>query len=465
MVETPDGGVCEFLGSLDREELVRRVLDLAERDEIALTALRAEAAVAAGTFELAAFRKELTARLRVSGYVERRRARDYAGRVDGVADVLEQLLAGGRAAEVVVAAEPAIQRLDTAMNRIDDSNGHVGSAGERLRKVHHAACAAARPEPRKLAVRLVELELKTTWEWFLDAPERYAEILGDEGLAAYRERLEREWEPLPQLPPDRERRFFHSFDGRRSTITFLRESLARAGGSVDELVSVLARDLSSAFQFCRIADELERAGREREALSWVERGIAAFPPAGDVRLRERALRAYLRDGQVEDAAALVQRAFDSEPSPGTYAELRGVTGELAGAGELREAALERLRRSERFGGRSGAVRAQLEEGDVEGAWLDASEEGCTWDLWRRLADARRTEHPDESLGVYRRLLERALERADERSYEDVVELLKAMGETLLPRGRAGELQAEVARIRKDYVRRRRLLAMLGEAGF
>src|SRR5438876_62944 len=50
------------------DELVRRLVKLAERDEVALTALRAEAAAAAGTFDLAAFRKELTSRLRVSGY-------------------------------------------------------------------------------------------------------------------------------------------------------------------------------------------------------------------------------------------------------------------------------------------------------------------------------------------------------------------------------------------------------------
>jgi hypothetical protein len=55
-----------YLSGLTREQLVARLLALAERDEVALTALRAEEAAVSGAFDLAAFRKELTARIRIS---------------------------------------------------------------------------------------------------------------------------------------------------------------------------------------------------------------------------------------------------------------------------------------------------------------------------------------------------------------------------------------------------------------
>jgi uncharacterized Zn finger protein len=460
-----DADVLDFLGGLEHDELVRRLVALSARDEVALMALRAEAAAAAGRFDLAAFRKELTARLRISGFLDHRQAKAYAQRAEEILDVLESLLAGGRAADLIAAAEHVIARLDTALNRIDDSSGYLGSVTSRLQEIHHAACAAAKPDPRKLGVRLVEIELKTNWEWFLDAPERYADVLGDEGLAEYRARLEREWEALPQLPPVRERPFLSRFDAHRSTVTFLRESLARASGSVDELVSVLAHDLSSPYHFCRIADELEGAGREREALAWLERGAHAFPPAGDAQLRSRLVCAYLRDGQVEDAVQLTRRAFDAEPSSRTYAELRHASAGTVEEQSIRMEALERLRRAGPLGGRSEAVRAQLDEGALEGAWRDACEGGCTWDLWRRLADARRDEHPDDALDVYRRHLDDALQQADNRSYEAVVGILSAIRDTLAPYGRNDEFAAEVERVREEYRRRPRLLAMLTAAGW
>lgn len=416
------------------------------------------------TFDLASFRKELTARLRVSGYLDRRRAGGYARQADSVLDLLEQLLRAGRAADMVVCAEHVMARLDTALSRIDDSNGYLGSVVSRLQELHHAACVAAQPDSRRLGVRLFEFELKSDWEWFLDAPERYRDVLGEDGLAAYRARLEREWEMLPQLLPERERPLLRSYDSRRATVTFLRESLARAEGNVDELVSVLARDLSSSYQFCRIADTLEQAGREREALVWLERGIAAFPPAGDAQLRSRAIRAYRRDGQDADAVELASRAFHAGPSARTYAELREASSGFREPG-LQETALARLRDLTDVGGRSQAVRAQLDDGNLEGAWRDAEEGGCVPALWRTLADARRAESPEDALGVYQRLLERALEHSHVGAYQEAIDLLHEIRTSLELAGREAEFQAELDRVRSEQRRRPKLLAMLAAQGW
>ena len=473
MASPSDERLRAYLSGLSREQLVARLLALAERDEVALTALRAEEAAASGDFDLTAFRKELTARIRISGYVDWRGAAGYAQRVHGLLDVLEALIAAGRAADVVVLAEHVMARLDTALGRIDDSNGHMAGVFDRVSDLHLAGCDAARPEPKRLAVRLVEVALKSDWEWFLDAPRRYADVLGEEGLAAYRARLEREWEALPALPPA-EKRFLAFHDGRRFTVTRLRESLARAGGSVDELVSVLAKDLSSPYRFCEIAEELEQAGREREALVWLERGLRAFPPAADERLRSRLIRAHVRDGQVEDAVALAERAFTAEPRASTYRELRETAAVLPDWAERRTAALQLLRDpaadARPLGryfqrDRSEVVRAQIEEGELEAAWVDAVEGGCEARLWRQLADARREHHPDESIGVYRRLLDQVLEQADLRAYHEAVALLREIRRTLTADARAEEFAADVERIREAHRRRPKLLSLLAAEGW
>jgi uncharacterized Zn finger protein len=464
-----DERLREYLSGLSREQLVDRLLALASRDEVVSTSLRAQAAAAAGEFDLAGFRKELTARMRVSGFIDWRGAADYAGRVLRLLDVLEALLAAGLAAEVVGLAEHMVARLETAMRRIDDSGGHLGEVIDCLADVHHDACVAAQPEPKRLAARLVDLTLKSDWEWFLDAPQRYADVLGEQGLAAYRSRLEREWEALPALPPSRALsvRFF---EGNRFRVTELRKSLARATGDIDELVSVLARDLSSPYAFCQIAEELDQAGREREALAWLERGVAAFPPAADARLRGRLVAAYLRDGQVEDAVGLVERAFAAEPGASTYRELRETASRLPDWAERRAAALGRLRdpagrRPFWAADRSEVVRAQLDEGEEEAAWADAVEGGCSAQLWRQLADARRESHPDDSVGVYVRLLDQVLEQTDVRAYREAVALLREIRRTLGDRDGDAAFAGEVARIRDAHGRRPKLMSMLAAEGW
>ena len=473
MSSSSDERLHAYLSGLSKEQLVDRLLALAERDEVALTAPRAEQAAASGEFDLAALRKELTARIRISGFVDWRGAAGYAQRVHGLLDVLEALIAAGRAADVVVLAEHVMARLDTVLGRIDDSNGHVGAVLDRVSDLHLAACDAARPEPKRLAVRLVELALKSDWEWLLDAPQRYAAVLGEEGLAAYRARLEQEWEKLPALPPT-EKSVLGFHDGRRFTVTRLRESLARAGGSVDELVSVLTKDLSSPYRFCEIAEELEQAGRERAALVWLERGLHAFPPAADARLRARLIHAYVRDGQVEDAVALAERAFAAEPRAATYRELRETASGLPDWPERRSGALQRLRDPAAGGrplnryfarDRSEVVRAQLEEGEIEAAWVDAVDGGCEVRLWRQLAHARREHHPDESIDVYRGLLDQVLEHADARAYQEAVTLLREIQKTLTDHAREEEFADDVERIREAHRRRPKLLSLLAAEGW
>lgn len=453
--------IREYLSSLRREQLVDRILALAAHDDVALTALRAEAAAASGEFDLAAFRKELTQRLRVSGFLDWRAAGGYAQKAHRLLDTLETLIEAGRAADVIVLAEHVIARLDTAMGRIDDSGGYLGAVTDRVTALHLAACRAARPDPKRLAVRLIELCLRSRWEWFLDAPEHYAEVLGEDGLVAYRVRLEREWAAIPQLPPS-PTHFHASFDQHRFRVTELRMKLAHADGDVDDLVAVLARDLSSPFRFCQIAEALERNGREREALIWLERGLQAFPPAADLRLRSKLIAAYLRDGQRGDAIALAERAFAARPLASTYAELRAAAAGAPGWPERREEALQRLRQ---LANGSEVVAAQLAEGALEAAWVDAVEIGCRNDLWHELATARRESHPDDSIGVYRRLIDGLLEHSDVRAYREAVRLLGEIRSTLVAAAREPDFAPEVERVRDAHRRRPRLIGLLADEGW
>ena len=403
MSEPEDDLIRRQLESLSHDQLVARLLSLAQRDDALRLALVAETEAAGGELDLRALRKDLTAQLRVTDRTyDRRYARRYAGEVEEALDVLAALLDAGHADAVVDLAEHCMKRLDTALRHLDDSGGYVGVAVDRLMELHHAACAGAAPDPAELARRLADWALASDsdWEWFLDAPTRYADVLGDDGLDAFRGRVGPEWHKLPAVPPSREP-FRVGWDRRRFAVAHLREEIARAGGSVDELVSVLAHDQSSPHRFERIADVLDDAGRDREALAWLERGNAVHGPAGHPVLRARIVAAYLRDGQVEDAVALAERGHTHAPSTTTYLELRTAAEALGDWPDRRPAALARLRGADRFGGRSSAVRAQLVEGDLDGAWADAHEAGCDDATWLELADASREHRPVDREGFRR----------------------------------------------------------------
>ena len=460
MPSPSDEEILAYLQGLPPAELARRVLELSLDDRAALLGLRAETQAATGTLDVAALRREISSGLRVAGFVDWRRAREYARKAEAVVAILEGLLARGQGAAVVELCEHVITRLDKAMGKIDDSGGNLGYANDRVETLHLDACRAARPDPVALGRRLAKIGLSSDWEWFLDAAATYADLLGKTGLAAYRRVVVSAWEGLPPLAEGESR--WRRPEENRFRITRLRENLARQGGDIDELVSVIAHDPSTPYTYVRIAEILEDAGREREAKVCMERGIQDHPPAGeDPRLRARLVAAYVRDGQEDDALTLLERQLAYAPNGGSYDELRRLAADLPGWQSRRAAALDLLRCADRTS-RQRVVDALLGEDAIDEAWHEASEGGCGVGNWRRLADLRRETHPDDSLPIYHQLLQSALKNSNERAYQEAIEVLAAIWVTLTHAGRLDEFVALIADVREQHRRRPKFISMLSE---
>ena len=146
--------------------------------------------------------------------------------------------------------EHALATVEEAMGSVDDSDGHMSGIRQRLQEIHRAACKKAKPDPGTLAKRLFEWELRTEWDTFFDAAEKYAGVLGKQGLAVYRKLAEAEWASVPALEPGRDDPERYR---KRFRITHIMETLARRSGDVEAVVAVKKRDLSSAYAYLQIA--------------------------------------------------------------------------------------------------------------------------------------------------------------------------------------------------------------------
>ena len=459
-----DALVETYLASLAPEALRARLTAIAATYEPLRLRLLTEAQAANGAVDVAALKKELTALMRVSTRHEWwGGSREYADESQTAIDIVAGVLDAGAADAAIVLAEHLLKRFETALGRLDDSGGYLAWPIEQVGDLHHAACVAAQPDPRKLATRLFEFAMKSDWEFFIEAPEGYADVLGEDGLATYRALLERAAERLPRRAAHDDRLSDPAWPSR-FRVAHMRESLARAAGSVDELVAVMSEDLASPYAYLRIAEVLDAAGRQREALGWLERSIASFGPNADGRVCDATLDAYLRDGQDADALELARRAFDEEATAETYAILRRVGLATGGWPDDRPAALERLRtRPDGWhrSGRTEAVVAQLAEGELDGAWADASAEGCRPDVWLQLADASQTARPDDAVAVYRHRVDELLDGT--KHYGDAVKVLRQWHATLKRAGRVAELRPELDRIREKNARRPKFLEKLDRA--
>ena len=472
--ERPTVDLRRHLEGLDKSRLVDLLLEETENDELLRGRLVLDAAKAQGAAtDLDEYRIAIEDVFNPGGFVDYRSMYDYSRGIEEVIDSIEDLLESGHAAEVVELCEHALASLEDALGSVDDSDGYMGGIKERLSDLHLRACRKARPDPEALATRLFEWEVHSDWETFYGAPLTYARVLGKRGLAVFRKLAEEVWARVPAIEPGHERE--HSTF--RFNITHIMESLAEQSGDLDELVSVKARDLSWAYHFVEIAELYRKAGRHDDGLVWAERGLAAFPEHTDHRLLEVLADEYERRDRHGEAMELMWRAFTDSPNLTAYERLK-VHADRAGQWERwRPKALDQLRqtsgpapkgrqriRPDWDAGRS-LVKVFLWEGDVDAAWKEAVEGGCSVRLWMELAGKREADHPEDALPIYQEHVERLIDQKNNQAYGEAVDLMRKVGELMGRLDRGQDFPAYIDSVRTAHKPKRNLIKLLDQASW
>ncbi len=376
---------------------------------------------------------------------------------------LERLCAGGHSDGQLGLVEHAIQRLEVASGQVDDSGGELGILLEQLQALHHQVAAKSSLDGAELGRRLYSWAKQSPLNVFYNAPQTYADVLGPEGLAAYRRTVEADFRELPPLvASDGGRRF----DGERVFITSQMEAVARQTGGPEDVIEVLKRDLSSSYQYLRIAQECRTAGDLTRAVDWAERGLSSFKP--DSRLRSLLAELKVETGDPSGAADLAWTNFAERPNTETYTQLRQ-RAEAAGQwDELRARAHQRVRGTMN-GPAEGNARALLVElvlhdGDADAAHALAQSGICADSGWQLLAYHFEKKRPLDSASIYISLLDSVLAPAKKQAYRVAVHQLSAIHTLLKNGGDEKRFASVVEAVRHRHGLKRRFMLMLDAAG-
>jgi uncharacterized Zn finger protein len=457
LIKTTKAGRAElesWLESLSKKELLAELLglldedrDLRRRFELRAASVNADAVAVRGAV------RELIALPR-RGYVEYGEAYDYASGVSEAAGAIDDLIEAGAAADAMEIAREAIDLVTDAFEYVDDSSGVIGDAACELLAVHLRACQAAPPDPVSLAGYLSYVLLQRADYGITPDLADYAGLLGEKGIAAFRERAA---DAYAQNPDDWQARS-------------LLESIAKAEGDVDTVVALYAAHLDDrGWGHLRIAEELDGAGRGAEALDWAERGVgeAARP---DQRLVDYLAGRYAGAGRDDDVLALRRDRFAAERTLSNYQALREAAKNRGVWPEERAQALALLGRDVRRPARApGAwsgpvlVDALLDDGDLDAAW-DAAKDAAYEDQWLRLADASITARPADALAVYLRAISGMKAMTGDPVYHRLAGLLLSARACHEAMGTADKFRGYVAALRAEQKRKRNLMKILDANG-
>ena len=387
-------------------------------------------------------------------------------------------------AAVIDITEYALGRVDVTMSRVDDSSGWFAQITSELESIHLRACEIARPDPVALARRLFALDVDSEWDILYDAPTRYADVLGEDGLAELKRLADARWDSLSDAErASAERSHFH--------LVKIREHLAKASGDVDARVELLAQDLSYPYGYVEIAEVLIEAGRGDDALAWAERGLAAFEDSGhrmrgDSRLDDVALAGWFERGRSAEIDDLVWRRFSDAPNLERYQRLERWTTETGTWDDYQPRAIALLEERSAASAAAAAnrptpfnrhVAARIPvpathddliavlawEGRLDDAWTVAEEHGASLSVWMELAKASETDRPLDAARAYARDVEAQIDPKRTWTYERAVEQV-AFIRTLYERGGdPSGFETYLADLRHRHGQKTKFIRLLDEA--
>ncbi len=442
--------IRDYLGTRDTDALIAMIMDVAERDPALFRKLEI-AATASGTDD-----KSLQSKLRA--------ALRNATRTRGFVDYSE---AGGWAAGVDAAlaielADYAIERVEGAIENIDDSDGHCTLLLDRAQQIHLDACTAAKPEPIALARALFRRETEGEYDTFTHVAARYAEVLGEEGLAEYRRLAQEAWDKLPNRNGPRPGSAFgttdYEFDGYR--LSTILDFFAERDGDVEMRIALRAKTLTSPWAYLQLAEFCAAEGRPEEALRRAEEGLWMFEDGRpDERLVNFAVDLLLKANRKTDAEAHLWRAFDKAPSLELFGRLRDLGGKDAtqrAIATLRDK-LDKTAATRWTSPADLLVRVLMAEKLFDGAWEVVRNHGASRGIKQALARASELTHADEAITVYKERVEELARMGGNPAYEEAVALVVRME----PLQDAEAQAAYVAALKQRHGRKRNFMRLLG----
>ncbi len=426
-----EAAIIGFLAQLESDDLVSIITEQAKKDERFASVLLASAQLSTGdTPHLGELKKRVT-KAYGRGFIDYRHAPGWAEEVHDILGAIDDLAEAGHHETAALLAEHAHKRTESAAGRVDDSDGCITVIFSEIRRIHTAACLGGAFPPKKLAKRLVKLELSADLDTFHRSAISHAEALGDEGLAEYGQLVDAAY---AKAPADGARW------GERFRVQQARIAHAIATNDPDLLIEVMGDDLTTPRDYVEIVDAMERAGRIDEALSWADKGLDQTkdrqhqqPPL--MAARARILRTL---GQTDKIDQMYWALFVSRPDANTFATLmanasnpddtkaRAVALVLSQLGDPTEPEIGRTGESAPGGKttwRDGTVSILLDAGEDKLAWDIAVHHFASNTEWDRLAELRRESSPTDTITIWEQQVEFFIQQKKRPSYRRAVKIL------------------------------------------
>lgn len=300
----------DFLLAQPSSALAERLMQLAGKQPDVRRELLAWEATAEAAGDAKSTAKLVTELLPLRDFLDWRDSNAYARAAGQVLPVLQGALQAQPPDEALKLAERAYLRLQKQLHQADDSDGQIGALCADVGDLWLQALRKAGPQPAAFGDRYAAMRDDEVFD-----PIPHAEALAAMGEAAgrrYGARMRANFEAAlaaltaSKPAPKSRAAWAGGGDSDLWSARYRYLNHLQASGDAEERLRVLRASLETEADHVALIDELDSRGRVREALDGAERAHRLFPDS--LRIEERLLEIYARDGWDAEALAVLQAA-------------------------------------------------------------------------------------------------------------------------------------------------------------
>ncbi len=420
-----DNAILEnYLVQQDAKTLTAHLLDVLPRDPLLRERLRQQAEFAVGVPSAKRLKQAITKVTRPGNIVEHGKVVAYFRRLEATLQGISSIADRVPADVLLETALHGMQRLDRALEQIDDSGGYRDNAQYDLRTLHIQALTAIGWSPKQRAEHLLKVTLEDQWDQFSGVPHDYAEALGAAGLDAFYAAVERRLDQLPSVK--RTAKSENKWPHRR-LIHYLMKR-AEQQQDWDAMIALEKRTATTDIDFTRIASLCLRKTDPAGAAEWLTKADAIDPNNKCRRMADWAA-VHAQRGEWEAAVASQEAVFKQKADYDAYRRLMEYATQAGQAAAVREASVAYLQKGNPKGWCSDENHAYTlaQIFHDEHHWPALKETAVNRiKNPKRLLDAARwlaSPAPNEAIHVYEQSVNAFIAEKKKRSYQSAARVL------------------------------------------
>jgi len=360
----------------------------------------------------------------------------------------------------------ALQRIERALETIDDSGGFRYGALEMLQTAHINTCNRLDWPKNKLTNYLLDIVFSNYIDVYAEIPLDYTDVLGDIGMLLFNDALQSRWDALPPLKQgagyDQEGPYLH--------LQYLLEQQARLANDSNAIIKLKQKTATTLYDYQDLAELCLQAGDYEAVETWLAK--CRTTREEDYYLRTERIQTSLFRARELWSEALEQQ-WEIYTKSLDLDDYRAVLELAESAGDRRDwrkKTLQFLEKQSRIKPRAPwdsswadkRLEIHLHDEAIEEALAIATKEQINHNLLLKLA-WKISNEPEKAFPLFQRVIEYSIKQTNNDAYRYAINLLQEIAGIMQSSQQKQQMMELLEHLRQKYRAKRNFTKWLNDA--